>query len=43
MSYFEDLDNGLLNKYHKNLKDRKKIIDMFFFTYRLIGRVSNFM
>jgi hypothetical protein len=31
MGYFDNLDNGLLSKYQKNLKNRKKIIDIFFY------------
>jgi hypothetical protein len=31
MGYFENLDNGPLNKYKKNLKNGKKIIDVFFY------------
>jgi hypothetical protein len=37
MSYFNNLDNRLLNKY----KNRKKITDMFFYLH--IDSVSNFM
>jgi hypothetical protein len=31
MGYFDNLDNEPLNKYKKNLKNRKKNIDMFFY------------
>jgi hypothetical protein len=31
MGYFDNLDNGLLNKYKKILKMEKKIIDVFFY------------
>jgi hypothetical protein len=31
MGYFDNFDNELLNKYKKNLKNRKKFIDMFFY------------
>jgi hypothetical protein len=31
MGYFDNLDNGSLNKYKKNLKNRKKFIDVFFY------------
>jgi hypothetical protein len=32
MSYFDNFDNGLLNKYIKNLKnEKKKFIDVFFY------------
>jgi hypothetical protein len=34
MSYFDNFNNGLLNKY-KKFKNKKEIIDIFF-TYRLI-------
>jgi hypothetical protein len=30
MVYFDNLDNGSLNKYKKNLKNKKKFIDIFF-------------
>jgi DAD family len=29
MGYLDNFDNGLLNKYKKNLKNEKKIIDVF--------------
>jgi hypothetical protein len=41
MGYFDNFDNGPLNKYKKNLKNRKKIIDMFFYLW--INGHSNFM
>jgi hypothetical protein len=28
--YFDNLDNGLLNKFENNLENRQKFIDMFF-------------
>jgi hypothetical protein len=31
MGYFDNLDNGFLNKYKKNLKYEKKIIDVFLY------------
>jgi hypothetical protein len=31
MGYFDNLDNGSLNKYKKNLKNGKKFIDVFFY------------
>jgi hypothetical protein len=31
MGYFDNLNNGLLNKYKKNLKMKKKFIDVFFY------------
>jgi hypothetical protein len=31
MSYFDNLDNESLKKYKKNLKNRKKSIDVFFY------------
>jgi hypothetical protein len=31
MVYFDNLDNGTLNKYKKNLKNEKKFIDVFFY------------
>jgi hypothetical protein len=32
MGYFDNFDNGSLNKYEKNLKNRKKkLLDMFFY------------
>jgi hypothetical protein len=31
MGYFDNLDNGPLNKYKKKLKIEKKIIDVFFY------------
>jgi hypothetical protein len=31
MGYFDNLDNGTLNKYKKILKIEKKIIDVFFY------------
>jgi hypothetical protein len=31
MGYFDNLDNGPLNKYKKILKNEKKFIDMFFY------------
>jgi hypothetical protein len=31
MGYFDNLDNGFLNKYQKDLKNRKKFIDMLFY------------
>jgi hypothetical protein len=31
MSYFDNFDNELINKYKKNLKNRKKFIDVFFY------------
>jgi hypothetical protein len=34
MGYFDNLDNGFLNKYQKNLKNRKKF---------MIDSVSNFL
>jgi hypothetical protein len=30
MGYFDNLDNGPLNKYKRNLKNEKKFIDVFF-------------
>jgi hypothetical protein len=41
MGYFDNFDNGSLNKYKKNLKNEKKIIDMFFYLW--IEGHSNFM
>jgi hypothetical protein len=42
MGYFDNLDNGPLNKYKKNLKNKKKkFIDMFFYLW--IDCHSNFM
>jgi hypothetical protein len=32
MGYLDNLDNGSLNKYEKNLKNRKNLIDMFFYS-----------
>jgi hypothetical protein len=31
MGYLDNLDNGSPNKYEKNLKNRKNLIDMFFY------------
>jgi hypothetical protein len=31
MGYFDNFDNGLLNKYKKNSKNRKKFMDVFFY------------
>jgi hypothetical protein len=31
MGYFDNLDNGPLNKYKKNLKNEKNIINVFFY------------
>jgi hypothetical protein len=31
MGYFDNLDNEFSNKYDKNLKNRKKLMDMFFY------------
>jgi hypothetical protein len=31
MGYFDNFDNGPLNKYKKNLKNEKKFIDVFFY------------
>jgi hypothetical protein len=31
MAYFDNLDNGSLKKYKKVLKNKKKIIDVFFY------------
>jgi hypothetical protein len=31
MGYFDNLDNGPLNKYKKNLKNEKKFIDVFLY------------
>jgi hypothetical protein len=31
MGYFEKLDNEFLNKYTKNLKNKKIFIDIFFY------------
>jgi hypothetical protein len=31
MGYFDNLDNGLLHKYQKQLKNGKNLIDMFFY------------
>jgi hypothetical protein len=31
MSYFDNFDNGYLNKYKINFKNEKKIIDVFFY------------
>jgi hypothetical protein len=31
MGYFDNFDNEFLNKYKKNLKNEKKIIDVFFY------------
>jgi hypothetical protein len=31
MGYFDNLDNELLNKYKKNLKNEKKVIDVCFY------------
>jgi hypothetical protein len=36
MGYFDNLDNGSLNKYKKNLKNRKKKCVDVFFTFRLM-------
>jgi hypothetical protein len=41
MGYFDNFDNESLNKYKKNLKNRKKFIDMFFYLW--IDGNSNFM
>jgi hypothetical protein len=41
MGYFDNLDNGPLNKYKKKLKIEKKIIDVFFYLY--IDVHSNFI
>jgi hypothetical protein len=41
MSYFDNLDNGPLNKYKINLKNEKKFIDVLFYLY--IDGHSNFM
>jgi hypothetical protein len=41
MGYFDNLDNGSLNKYKKNLKNGKKFIDVFFYLW--IDGHSNFM
>jgi hypothetical protein len=42
MSYFDNLDNGLLKKYKKKkLKNRNKFIDVFFNLY--IDGYSNFI
>jgi hypothetical protein len=30
MGYFDNLDNGPLNRYKKNLKNEKKFMDVFF-------------
>jgi hypothetical protein len=31
MGYFDNLDNGFLNKYKKNLKNGKRFMDVFFY------------
>jgi hypothetical protein len=31
MGYFDNLDNGYLNKYKINFKNEKKFIDVFFY------------
>jgi hypothetical protein len=31
MGYFNNFDNGLLNKYKKNLKNIKNVIEVFFY------------
>jgi hypothetical protein len=31
MGYFDNLDNGPLNEYKNNLKNGKKMIDVFFY------------
>jgi hypothetical protein len=31
MGYFDNLNNRPLNKYNKNLKNGKKLIDVFFY------------
>jgi hypothetical protein len=31
MNYFDNLDDGPLNKYKKNLKNEKKFINMLFY------------
>jgi hypothetical protein len=41
MDYFDNFDNGPLNKYKTNLKNKKKIIDVFFYLW--ISSHSNFM
>jgi hypothetical protein len=41
MSYFDNFENELLNKFKKILKNEKKIIDIFL--YLQIDSVSNFM
>jgi hypothetical protein len=41
MGYFDNHDNGLLNKYKKKFKNRKIFIDMLL--YLMIDSVLNFM
>jgi hypothetical protein len=41
MSYFDNLENGSLNKYKKSFKNKKKFIDVFFYLW--IDGHSNFM
>jgi hypothetical protein len=41
MGYFIKLDNGLLNKYKKNLKNEKQYINVFFYLW--IDGNSNFI
>jgi hypothetical protein len=41
MGYFDNLDNGPLNKYKKKLKNGKIFIDVFFFLW--IEGHSNFI
>jgi hypothetical protein len=31
MGYFDNLNNGPLNRYKKNLKNEKKFMDVFFY------------
>jgi hypothetical protein len=33
MGYFENFDNESVNKYKKNFKNEKKIIDVFFYVW----------
>jgi hypothetical protein len=33
MSYFDNIDNGPLNKYKQNLKNRRKLTDVFFYLW----------
>jgi hypothetical protein len=41
MDYFDNLDNGPLNKYKKNLKNENFFIDVFFYLW--IDGHSNFI